>query len=55
MSRPAPGDLVFYKNYYHVGVYAGPGMSYEAQNPNTDVVYGPIWDDDVWYGRVPGM
>ncbi|MFK5634448.1 MULTISPECIES: NlpC/P60 family protein [unclassified Ornithinimicrobium] len=55
VTDPQPGDLVFYKNYYHVGLYAGPGMSYEAQNPNTDVVYGPIWDDDVWYGRVPGM
>lgn len=55
VSDPQPGDLVFYKNWYHVGLYAGPGMSYEAQNPQTDVVYGPIWDDEVWYGRVPGL
>ena len=54
VSNPQPGDLVFYKNWYHVGIYAGPGMSYEAQNPDADVVYGPIWDE-VWYGRVPGM
>lgn len=57
VTDPKPGDLIFYKNYYHVGIYAGPGMSYEAQNPDTDVVYGKIWDrpENVWYGRVPGV
>ncbi|MFK5584963.1 SH3 domain-containing protein [Serinicoccus sp. LYQ131] len=55
VTNPKPGDLVFYKNWYHVGIYAGPGMSYEAQNPQAGVVYGPIWDSQVWYGRVPGM
>jgi cell wall-associated NlpC family hydrolase len=57
VTDPQPGDLIFYKNYYHVGIYAGPGMSYEAQNPDTDVVYGKIWDrpENVWYGRVPGV
>ena len=55
VTDPQPGDLVFYKNWYHVGIYAGPGMSYEAQNPSTGVIYGPIWSTEVWYGRVPGM
>ncbi len=57
VTNPQPGDLVFYKNYYHVGIYAGPGMSYEAQNPQAGVVYGKIWDrpENVWYGRVPGL
>lgn len=55
VSDPQPGDLVFYHNWYHVGIYAGNGMSYEAQNPSTGVIYGPLWDDAVWYGRVPGM
>lgn len=57
VTNPQPGDLIFYKNYYHVGIYAGPGMSYEAQNPQADVVYGKIWDkpENVWYGRVPGV
>ncbi|GAA1173874.1 hypothetical protein GCM10009584_13790 [Ornithinimicrobium humiphilum] len=57
VTDPQPGDLVFYKNYYHVGLYAGNGMSYEAQNPSTGVVYGKIWDrpENVWYGRVPGV
>ena len=57
VTDPQPGDLIFYKNYYHVGIYAGDGMTYEAQNPETDVVYGKIWDrpENVWYGRVPGL
>lgn len=57
VTNPQPGDLIFYKNYYHVGIYAGPGMSYEAQNPQAGVVYGKIWDkpENVWYGRVPGL
>lgn len=56
VTDPQPGDLIFYKNYYHVGIYAGNGMSYEAQNPQAGVVYGKVWDrpENVWYGRVPG-
>jgi peptidoglycan DL-endopeptidase CwlO len=57
VTDPQPGDLIFYKNYYHVGIYAGNGMTYEAQNPQAGVVYGKIWDrpENVWYGRVPGV
>ncbi|GGK57344.1 peptidase P60 [Ornithinimicrobium pekingense] len=57
VTDPQPGDLIFYKNYYHVGIYAGNGMTYEAQNPDVDVIYGKVWDrpENVWYGRVPGL
>ena len=52
VSDPQPGDLVFYNDWYHVGIYAGNGMTYEALNPSTDVRYGPLLSDNVWYGRI---
>ncbi|AXH97815.1 hypothetical protein DV701_01555 [Ornithinimicrobium avium] len=52
VSNPQPGDLVFYGDYYHVGIYAGNGMTYEALNPSTGVRYGPIISSNVWYGRI---
>ncbi|MGD8200421.1 NlpC/P60 family protein [Ornithinimicrobium sp. W1679] len=55
VTDPQPGDLVFYNNFYHVGIYAGNGMIYEAMNPSTGVIYHKMWDHDVWYGRVPGV
>ncbi|KUG59995.1 hypothetical protein AVL62_15750 [Serinicoccus chungangensis] len=52
VSDPQPGDLIFYNDWYHVGIYAGNGMTYEALNPSTDVRYGPLLSDNVWYGRI---
>ncbi|MGD8149347.1 NlpC/P60 family protein [Ornithinimicrobium sp. Y1694] len=52
VSNPQPGDLVFYNDFYHVGIYAGNGMTYEALNPSTDVRYGPLITSNVWYGRI---
>ncbi|MFK5647019.1 C40 family peptidase [Ornithinimicrobium sp. LYQ121] len=52
VSDPQPGDLVFYNDWYHVGIYAGGGMTYEALNPSTDVRYGPLLSSNVWYGRI---
>ena len=52
VSNPQPGDLVFYNDYHHVGIYAGNGMTYEALNPSSGVRYGPIISSNVWYGRV---
>ncbi|WP_298887798.1 C40 family peptidase [uncultured Serinicoccus sp.] len=52
VSDPQPGDLVFYNDWYHVGIYAGNGMTYEALNPSTDVRYGPLLSNNVWYGRL---
>lgn len=52
VSDPQPGDLIFYNDWYHVGIYAGNGMTYEAMNPSTDVRYGPLISSNVWYGRI---
>ncbi|HSP61290.1 MAG TPA: NlpC/P60 family protein [Ornithinimicrobium sp.] len=52
VSNPQPGDLVFYNDFYHVGIYAGNGMTYEAMNPSTGVRYGPMISSNVWYGRI---
>lgn len=27
-------------------------LTYEALNPSTDVRYGPLLSDNVWYGRI---
>ena len=51
VSNPRPGDLVFYNDYHHVGIYAGNGMTYEALNPSSGVRYGAMVSDNVWYGR----
>ena len=51
VSDPRPGDLVFYNDYHHVGIYAGNGMTYEALNPSSGVRYGAMVSDNVWYGR----
>ena len=52
VSDPQPGDLVFYNDWHHVGIYAGGGMTYEALNPSTGVRYGPLLSSNVWYGRL---
>ncbi|RIK17171.1 MAG: hypothetical protein DCC50_02540 [Acidobacteria bacterium] len=52
VSNPQPGDLVFYNDYHHVGIYAGNGMTYEALNPSSGVRYGPMISTNVWYGRI---
>ncbi len=38
-----PGDLVFYKDLSHVGMYAGNGRVIEAANPGRGVVEGPMY------------
>lgn len=52
VSNPQPGDLIFYNDYHHVGIYAGNGMTYEALNPSSGVRYGPMISTNVWYGRI---
>ncbi|MFF8283345.1 C40 family peptidase [Streptomyces albus] len=37
------GDLVFYKDLSHVGLYAGNGKVIEAANPGRGVVEGPMY------------
>ncbi|MEV6309993.1 C40 family peptidase [Streptomyces sp. NPDC051840] len=38
-----PGDLVFYKDLSHVGMYTGGGKVLEAANPGRGVVEGPMY------------
>ena len=60
-SELLPGDLIFYggKNngrylgIYHVAIYAGNGMSVEAANTRTGVVYRNLPTDDIVYVARP--
>ncbi|UBH09063.1 C40 family peptidase [Macrococcus armenti] len=37
VSTPQPGDLVFFNNYSHVGVYIGGGQMVDALNPSEGI------------------
>lgn len=37
VSAPQPGDLVFFNNYSHVGVYIGGGQMIDALNPSEGI------------------
>lgn len=37
VSAPQPGDLVFFNNYSHVGVYIGGGQMVDALNPSEGI------------------
>jgi len=53
VSDPRPGDLVFWGSpAWHVGIYAGDGMVYDAGNPDTGVVYRAVFSGVTGYGRV---
>ncbi len=54
VTNPAPGDLVFFGfPAYHVGIYAGPGMMYDAQRPGTVSGLHSIWTmTGVSFGRM---
>lgn len=51
VSDPQPGDIVFFGDGYHNGIYAGDGKIIDAGNPGTGVSERDIWTDDVSYGR----
>lgn len=53
VANPVPGDLIFFGfPAYHVGIYAGPGMMYDAQRPGTTTGLHSIWTyNSVSYGR----
>ncbi|KMO97907.1 C40 family peptidase [Streptomyces roseus] len=42
LSALQPGDLVFYGNLQHVGLYAGNGKVFHAANPTAGVLYGSL-------------
>ena len=57
ISRTAakPGDLVFFKSsgrVYHVGIYAGKNMLWQASRPGKPVAKAKIWTSSVAFGRV---
>ena len=53
VSTPQPGDLVFYgAPAYHVGIYAGGGMMWDAPHSGAVVSKRAIWSSgDLSYGR----
>lgn len=52
VSNPQPGDLVFFGSpAYHVGIYAGNGMMWDAPHSGTTVGKRAIWTTAVSYGR----
>jgi peptidoglycan DL-endopeptidase CwlO len=57
VSRAAakPGDLVFFKSgggrVYHVGIYAGGNMLWQASRPGRPVAKSKIWSSSVAFGR----
>jgi len=57
-AQALPGDLIFFYDptgyVYHVGMYAGSGMMWDAPNSTAVVRYENVWyPDSVWVG-VPG-
>ncbi|MBW3085544.1 hypothetical protein KEM60_01744 [Austwickia sp. TVS 96-490-7B] len=51
ISNPQPGDLVFFGDW-HVGIYAGNGMMYDAPTAGQTTGLHKIWSSGVSYGRV---
>jgi len=52
IDKVQPGDLVFYKDISHVGMYAGGGKVIEAANPTRGVVEGPMYSKFVRARRI---
>lgn len=52
VSNPQPGDLVFFGSpAYHVGIYAGNGMMWDAPHSGSSVGLRPVWSSSATYGR----
>ncbi|MBW8171851.1 C40 family peptidase [Ornithinimicrobium sp. Arc0846-15] len=53
VSEPAVGDLIFWGSpAWHVGIYAGDGMMYDAATPGTVSDLRPIFSGVTGYGRI---
>ncbi len=50
VSNPQPGDLIFFGTW-HVGIYAGGGMMYDAPTAGQTTGLHKIWSNAVTYGR----
>ena len=56
VSDPAPGDLVFYNGYDHVGIYLGGGQAIQCDTTGgvKTVTLSKYWHDHIdSYGRLP--
>jgi peptidoglycan DL-endopeptidase CwlO len=52
VSDPRPGDLVFFgEPAYHVGIYAGNGMMWDAPHSGAAVALRAVWSSNPTYGR----
>jgi cell wall-associated NlpC family hydrolase len=54
-SAKQPGDLLFWGapyGVYHVGIYAGWNMMWDAPTPGSTVTFRPMWDNSYVVGRV---
>jgi cell wall-associated NlpC family hydrolase len=57
-SHRRRGDLVFFhsgkraRSIYHVGIYAGRGMMWDAPHTGARVRKERVWAHNAWYGRV---
>jgi len=55
-EQAVPGDLVFFTNSggraYHVGIYAGDNMMWDAPRSGKPVQLRAIWSDAVTFGRL---
>jgi len=52
VSDPRPGDLVFFGSpAYHVGIYAGNGMMWDAPHSGAAVALRAVWSSNPTYGR----
>jgi cell wall-associated NlpC family hydrolase len=52
VSDPRPGDLVFFGSpAYHVGIYAGNGMMWDAPHTGAAVALRAVWSSNPSYGR----
>jgi len=52
VSTPQAGDLVFFGSpAFHVGIYAGNGMMWDAAHTGTVVALQSVWSSAVTYGR----
>jgi cell wall-associated NlpC family hydrolase len=53
-SSAQPGDLVFFldsRGAYHVSIYAGGGMMYDAGKPGEVIAKRDIWSANIAFGR----
>ncbi|HET9655643.1 MAG TPA: NlpC/P60 family protein [Kineosporiaceae bacterium] len=54
-SQAQAGDLVFFLGsggVYHVGIYAGGGMLYDAGKPGEAITKRAIWSANIAFGRI---